>query len=320
MSLNCGSEGAFSALAVDAVGATFGASSERYEFLAENVGLRENVAKGLGITGELDNFGSHLRPGSGYVAGQILMNVSAKELDNWLQRILGGPGKDVSNVFTPGSTFTPFDMLIKRDKATYKYTECVVAAAVFSGETQISDRAEDEPQLIKMLLSIMGKDEDDTASWPGTPPPVDVQNKLYWLSADSTLTLMSTAYPFDDFRLTINNMMRPRLRNSLRPVCIESQGRMITMDTNIPHSATAVTNLYNTRPDGAGSLSFLSSKNLGNSDSETTFTLPKLYGEKVTPQTRGRTETHLPIKLQAYIDPAVSEYVMTVTNDFPPDA
>jgi len=49
MSLNCGAQGAFAALAVDDVGATFGASSERYEFIAENTALRERIVKGVGV-------------------------------------------------------------------------------------------------------------------------------------------------------------------------------------------------------------------------------------------------------------------------------
>lgn len=317
MSVNCGSEGAFSALAIDEVGATFDADSERYEFLAENIGLREGIVKGLGLTGELDTLSSHLRPGAGYVAGNLMMNISPKEFDLWIPRFLGGT--ETSNVHSMGSTFPAFDMLIKRDKGTFKYSNCYVTQAMIECETKINSEGDDEPQLIKLTMAILGFDESSGQTWPDPGPDIDLQNKLYWLSGDSTLTLNSTAYPFDWFRLVINNMMRPRLRNNLRPVCIESHGRSVLIDTLIPHSATAHSNLYNTRLNGAGSLSFASSKYLGNSDSSTIFTLAKLYQEKQTPQTRGRTETHLPLRLHASKNDNSTD-VLTITNTFPADA
>lgn len=312
MSLNCGAEGAFSALAIDEVGATFDVNSERYEFLAENIALRDRVVKGIGVTGDLDLIGSHLRPGAGFVYGQLLMNVNAKELDAWLPRILGG--SEAANVHSPGNALPAFDMLIKRDTASYKYTECMIAAATFSAETSVGGDDDDEPSLLKMLLTIMGKDEA-SGTWPGTPPEIDETDKLYWIAADSTMTLMATAYPFDSFKLVINNMLKPKIRNELRPVCIQSQGRRVTFQPVIPKSATAVSNLYFTRPNGAGSLAFAGSKYLDDSDYATTFTFAKLYGEKVTPAVRGRTEIPLPLNLTAY--KSGSSASITVTNTFP---
>jgi hypothetical protein len=315
MSLNCGAEGAFSAIAIEAVGGTFDADSERFEFIAENIALQERVVKGVGVTGDLDLIGSHLRPGAGFVYGQVLMNVTPKELDLWLPRILGGT--ETANVHSPGNALPAFDMLIHRDTSTYLYSNCMVASATFSAETSVGGNQDDEPSLVKLLLTIMGFDEEEEA-WPGSPPVIDHEDKLYWIAADSTLTLMSVAYPFDSFKLVINNMLKPKIRNELRPVCIQSQGRMVNFAPVIPASTEAVDALYWIRPDGAGSLAFAGTKYLDDADYVTTFTLAKLFGEKVTPATRGRTEIPLPLNLTAY-KPS-GGHSITVTNTFPAPA
>jgi len=196
------------------------------------------------------------------------MNVTPKELDAWLPRILGGT--ETANVHSPGNALPAFDMLIKRDTATYRYNECMIASATFSAETSVGGDEDDEPSLVKMMLTIMGKDEVQ-GTWAEAIPDVDEEHKLYWIAADSDLTLMGTAYPFDSFRLVINNMLKPHIRNSLRPVCIQSQGRVVNFAPVIPKSATAVTNLYWTRPNGAGSLAFAGSKYIANSEYVTTF-------------------------------------------------
>jgi hypothetical protein len=313
MSLNCGAEGAFAAIAVEAAGGTFDASSERYEFLAENIALRDRVVRGMGVTGDLDLIASHLREGAAFVYGQLLMNVTPKELENWLPRILGGLKS--GSTHSPGNTLPKFDMLIKRDTATHKYTDCLVASAQFSAETSIGgDDADDEPSLIQLLLTIMGKDET-SGTWPASPPPIDELNKMYWIAADSTLTLMSTAYPMDSFRLVINNMLKPKIRNELRPVCIQSQGRIVQFAPVIPASAAAVTALYNTRPSGAASLAFSGAKYLDEEDYATTFTMLNVFGQKVTPATKGRQEIPLQLNMTAY--KSGTDASISILNSFP---
>jgi hypothetical protein len=206
-------------------------------------------------------------------------------------------------------------MLIKRDTATHKYTDCLVASAQFSAETSIGgDDADDEPSLIQLLLTIMGKDET-SGTWPASPPPIDELNKMYWIAADSTLTLMSTAYPMDSFRLVINNMLKPKIRNELRPVCIQSQGRIVQFAPVIPASAAAVTALYNTRPSGAASLAFSGAKYLDEEDYATTFTMLNVFGQKVTPATKGRQEIPLQLNMTAY--KSGTDASISILNSFP---
>jgi hypothetical protein len=138
------------------------------------------------------------------------------------------------------------------------------------------------------------------------------------LFADSTLTLVGTEYPFEAFNLLIDNMLQPLMRNSLRPSCIQSQGRRVRFQPRLTLCDDSANNLYFSRPDGTASLSFASSKYLGDANSSTIFTMGRVYGRKITPQTRGRTETFLDLDLGVYpgADPEVDP-VVKVTNTFP---
>jgi hypothetical protein len=211
------------------------------------------------------------------------------------------------------------DIMVKRDQSTFVYRGLQVDKALFRASGSLN---QNEPGLLEMMLSVEGIDEEASAgTWPTPEPARDGDDVLYWLMADSTLTLIGTAYPFEAFNLLIDNMLQPLMRNSLRPSCIQSQGRRVQFQPRLTLCSDSANNLYFTRPDGTASLSLASSKYLGNNNSETTFTLGRVYGRKVTPQTRGRTETFLDLDLGVYPgENPVTTPVVKVTNRFPAPA
>jgi len=301
----CGSQGALSEIAVVTDGGT-----ERYDFVAEDLQLNETLVGNQGITGKLDLFADHIRRGPAFVSGGIMMNVSPLELENWLPRILRGT--KTGDVHFPGEESPEFDIIVKRDKAVYRYTDLQVDKALFRASAN-----SEEPGLLEMMLTFVGVDEE-SATWPDPAPTRLRDNVLYWLLGDSTLTINSVEYYMEAFNLQIDNMLRPMMRNSLRPVCIRSEGRRFRFQPAVTHCADTVANLYFGEIDAAGQLAFESTKNLDNSDSTTLFDFARLLGPKVTPQTRGRTETFLRLDLSSYPgDDLETDPSLKVTNTFP---
>jgi hypothetical protein len=306
----CGSQGALSHIAVVPAGGTFNSSSERYDFVSENLQLVEAIVGNQGITGSLDLFADHIRNGPAFVQGSIMMNVSAKELENWLPRILRGT--KVSNDHIPGNDSPAVDIMVKRDKVTFVYTGLQVDKMLLRASA-----TSDEPSLVEMMLTFVGVEEEE-GTWPDPEPTRVRDGVLYWLQADSTLDLNGAEYPFESFNLQFDNMLQPLIRNSLRPVCIRSEGRRVKFNPTLTLCEDSADNLYWDRLDGDGQLSFLSDKNLEDSDSETTFKFGRLYGRKVSPNTRGKTETFLPLDLMSYPGASLTEnQSLRVTNRFP---
>jgi hypothetical protein len=308
---DCGSQGGLSELAI-----VVGATTTRFDFVVEDIGLRspqgdgEAIVGNQGITGALDLFADHIRKSVAWVQGSIVMNMSAKELDVWLPLILRG--SEVSDTHFPGLNSPSFDIIVKRDQGVFRYNGCQVDKFLITAEA-ISD----QPSLVTMVISVIGKDEVQ-GTWPNPAPARLATNNLYWLMGDSTLTLNNNEYSFEQFNLLYDNQLTPLIRNSLRPVCIRSEGRRVQFQPRLPMCSNSLTNLYWTPLDAAGSLHFESSKNLGVSTSETNFQFGRLYGPKISPSTRGKSETFLQLNLGSYpgANPA-TDPSLKVLNVFP---
>lgn len=308
---NCGSIGAKLIMLVEpkpGVGdTTFDENSERYEILAEGVGIRDVLVGAQGLTGELGMNAAHLREGPSYVQGTFLMNVSAADLDNWLPRILGG--SETADVHSAGDSFPKFDIMLKRDEVVYRYSDCVVAAVMFRGD---HDANKQEPQLIEMAVSIVGSTETK-GTMPGTVPGLPTDGPLYWLFADSTLTLDGTDYVYSAFSLLIDNQIQVLHRNSLSPVCFRTMGRKVLFRPRLPLCGAAADDLYFSRLDGAAKLAFAADKYIdGASTMVTEFDMPRVVNTKRSPRTRGRSEIPLELDLTAYL--SGSDQEISVTN------
>lgn len=314
----CGSQGVLTTLAVMDSAAegdpdvTFDDTAERYDFIYENIGLNSTVVGDQGLAGSLDLRAEHIRTGPAYVSGSLMMNISPQELEAWLPRILRGA--KTGDVHAPGALKPAIDIMIKRDQVTFIYRGLQVDKALFRANTAINQA---EPGLVQMLLTFVGVDEEK-GTWPDPEPARLTEDVLFWLAADSTLTLASVEYAMEAFNFQIDNMLEPLMRNTLRPTCIRSNGRRVRFQPRLTLCEDNADDLYFTPLDGTGSLSFLSSKYLGNSDSSTIFTFGRLYARPITPETRGRTETFLDLDLGTYpgVD-AVANPVVAITNTYP---
>jgi hypothetical protein len=302
MSKECGSQGGLSTILVEPANSAFDVNSLRYDFIAEDLGLIETMPGGNGLAGRLDPNVEHVRDGPAYVRGRIMMHISPNELDFWLPYILRGT--EAADVHIPAdATDKQLDIMVKRDDATFVYTDLQVNSCMWRSNTAMGG---DEPQLVEMMLDFVGVDEE-SGTYPVTPPPVPNTNKLFWLAADSVLVLNSVTYPYESFNLMHHNNLVVLMRNALRPQCIRSKYRQVRFQPRLPLSSDSAANLIFTKLDGGGSLTFDATANLSLA-SETIFTFDRLRGPRRSPRTRGRTETFHDLDLIAWagVDPTVN--------------
>jgi hypothetical protein len=323
-----GSMGVYSAMLVedsntDCTPVSFGSSSERYEILSENIRYTDILLGGEGLTGLIDTIGNHLRHGTRVVAGSITMEVGAYELDNWLPRILGNAA--ASTTFSTAEEFDllPFDILVKRDQGVAQYRQCSVTSATFTSTASVSG----QEQVVRLTMQIIGHEEHD-GTWPGTPPALPSEERLYWLLGDGKLEFTPTGgsqdeYYFDAFSLRIDNNLVPKTRNFLKVVAIQSRGRQIKLRVRSPYTASMHTNFYIDDFKGTGVLSFLGGQaNHNNMEVDaayqTIFTFADLRQTRITPSTNGRGEIPLSLDMEAYrVGGTSAAEPLVVTNAHP---
>lgn len=314
--MTCGSFGVFTKMAVapstgDPSTTTFGASSERYEILAENVQAVRSLVGTQGLTGNLDPIANHLREGVTYVQGSILLEMGPFELSNWLPRILRKDVEVDGITYNMGDDANEFDILIKRDYGTALYKNCQVSRCLLRAASSLRG----SEQVLQALITVVGKTEDNTASWPGSEPELPTLAEPFWVIGDTTMTLSGTSYPIDAFNLEIDNNLQLIPRNSLSIQCIRSAGRNTRLQFPTPLTTAAYSALYQSRFDGGGVLKFDAAKNLSPDAYYSTFTFPRLVQTRRTPATRGRTEIPLSIDLTAYRTD--TDAPLAVTNELP---
>ncbi len=218
------------------------------------------------------------------------MQPGPADLDLWLPRILGGT--KASNVIGVTEALPVFDILVHKDNGVFRYKNCRVSQATFRGK---SGPTEDEAEIINMSIGIIAMDEVEE-NWPGSEPSVPTGTGVVpYNFAQGTLLVTATQHPFDEFVLTINNMLQVRHRNSIKPTCVYSSGRIVRLEVDNPFTTTswaAAKALYD--PGTNGSLKFT------NGARSVDFQFPLLRTPLETPVVRGKSEIPLSIKLEAY--------------------
>lgn len=331
----CGSMGVYTAVLVedsntDCTPVTFSNTSERYEILSENIRYTDNLLGGEGLTGTIDTIGNHLRHGTRVVAGSLVMEVGAYELDHWLPRIFGNDASGTTFETDEVFNLQPFDIIIKRDQGVAQYRQCSVSSATFTSTASVSG----QEQVMRMTLQIIGHEEHDTSSenpssgWPASPPSLPTAERLYWLLGDGKLEMtpatgetgagVQVEYYFDAFSLRIDNNLVPKTRNFLKVVCIQSRGRQIRLRVRSPYTTASHANLYINDFIGSGVLSFLGGQaNHNNLEVDalytTVFSFADLRQTRITPSTNGRGEIPLNLDLEAYRT-ATSEPISVVNT------
>lgn len=318
---NDASLGAYFRMAVEpsdlntCVPATFDGSSERYEILSENIRYTDTVVGSNGLTGTMDRIANHLRPGTRLVFGRMVMEVGPNELSKWLPRILGNTGEIDGITYTTDieHSLIPFDILMQRDQGTVIYRHCVVSRAMFQGAQARQDNP--EAQVIRMVLDIVGAEEHgrigaSLVQWPTPGPTLPATQRLFWLFGDSELLLQlanppadPANLPIDQFNLLIDNNLQYKTRNNINISFMRGGERVIRLQAETPYTVLSHPELYLDRFDGTGSIKLRGDKNLAGELEEpwlTEFEFPRLYSQRVTPATRGRSEIMLTLDLTAY--------------------
>jgi hypothetical protein len=243
--------------------------------------------------------------------GRLHLQPGPLALDNWLPRILGGT--KVGNNIDPAETLPSFGMLIHRDNGIFRYDDCVVGQAIFRGQSGPSEGGEQE--VIDMVLLIYAKAETgpndgSPPTWPGSVTALQegAQHDPY-IFGQGVLSLAGNSRPFDEFVLSIDNRVAPRMRNSLTPTCFLPLGRSVKLQTKNPFLTTTHTDAFNSWSTGiAGSLVFTSGAY------SLTCTFPHLRNTYESPTVPGKTEIPLAMNFDCLSTQATG-YEIRFTND-----
>jgi len=280
---------------------TFDTSSERYEFLYESLQKRGRIVGGTGIRGTRSPHSARTRAGHYTVGGRVAMNVDPAGLDAWLPRILGAA--ESSDSFALAESLPSFGVLVDRVTETFEYTDCVVNQAMFHGKAGPEDG---EPELIEMVLDLIGKTEVANTSAPSVSLST-AANATPYVFSDSALTLQSGSREVKEWWLLISNHIQPRWVNSLSATQLCPRDRTVILRTRLPYD-TDTDDLYGQALAGATGSLALTNGNLG-----TTFTFGTLQVPDESPIVRGKTEIDLFLTLTARMTGTTRELV--VTND-----
>lgn len=277
----------------------FDASSKQGEFLTESMKMQQEHYWNEGMRGSRSRFKQKVRIARESVGGQITLNPTFVELDQWLPRILGAA--EVANSFALAATVPEFHLLFDRIAKRFMYQACKINKATFSASSG---------QPVTLTLDILGKDEVESATaFPVAVPALDSGNIMMASDVTFSLAADASAAQVFDWSITIDNMLMPdRFANSTSRISMPETDRVITLQMNVPYTADEI-DLYNQAIAGAaGSLTITGPGGV----TVFTFANIKVPADAPTAQRRG-AEIVLPIAATIYAS-AASEDELVVTN------
>lgn len=279
---------------------TFNGSSERYDFLYETLTKKQRRVGNRGIKGDLSEWKERNVEGASMISGVVAFNASPEFMYNFMPRIIGsvtnGDNADGDPIYEPGTSLPSFDVLIYREAKTFHYKECYVNRCIIRGENVPS---EDEPEVITVVLQLIGKERVTTTAWPDPEPALGLTvNSLPDIMGTSVLTLDSTEYAFDRFVLSIDHSLIVKFRNNLTISCIRPGMRKVRLQTNNPFLSASFDALHDTLDSPIGGTLVFSRDN-GADDATTTFTFGTLDNMGEDPNIRGKTEIQHVLDFQA---------------------
>jgi hypothetical protein len=284
-------------------GGTFGASSERVDFVYETLSTKRGLNRSGRITGTRSRYQGAVRSKSYMVQGVIALQPGPATMSQWLPRILGGTPSGTN--FPLGEVLPEVDVLVERENGVFRYNKLQVAQGILRGTTV---NGGDGDELIDMMILLIGKEEViNGESWPSDAPEIgDTVEHSPYTHWEGSLNLSGSARDYDKFNLMIDNVLDVKFRNSRTPKCIRSTDRQVKLETVNPFLTTTLsTALALNETPNSGALSFTQ----GNMS--TTFAFPALRNVFETPTTRGRDEIPLAFQLEAYRTAASPELVVT---------
>lgn len=310
----CEDQGVFTRLLFEPAAAphTFNASSERYEFLFENLAKHGRIIGGQGIRGTRAPSVERTRAGAYYTFGSITMNVDPLSLVTLLPKILGAAA--VGTTFSLDEAIPFFGVMIDRGADVFEYTDCKINRAIFRGRApQLGE--EGEPDLLTLQLDIVGTTESRAQDWPGTAPALSTSAAAApYVFSDGVITLKAATWNITQFVLVIDNHLQARFTNSLTPTSICPRDRTVQLAVAVPWETAAAhvtTGLYEQALAGAaGILTFT------NGLVSTRFDFGALQVPAESPTVPGKRGIDLELNMIARKTGTTPELV--VTNDSTP--
>jgi len=279
---------------------SFNGSSERYDFLYETLTKKQRRVGNRGIKGDLSEWSERNVEGASMISGVVAFNVTPEFMFNFMPRIIGnvtnGDNESGDPIYEPGTSLPSFDVLINREAKTFHYKECYVNRCIIRGENVPS---EDEPEVITVVLQLIGKERVTTTAWPNPEPALGITvNSLPDIMGTSVLTLGGEDYPYDRFVLSIDHNLIVKFRNSKTISCIRPGMRKVRLQTNNPFLSASFDALHDTVGSPiSGSLMFEAVH--GENTATTTFTFGTLDNMGEDHNIRGKTEIQHALDFQA---------------------
>jgi len=278
---------------------TFDVNSERWDFLYETLTKKRRRIGNRTIKGDLSDWKERNVEGASMVTGVIAFQASPLLLSKWIPRIIGtitnGDNPDGDPIYEPGTSLPSFDVLIHRAAKVFRYSECYVNQCEIRGE---SSPGEEEPEIVDVVVQLVGKTMSNATAWPDPEPEPDVSvNSLPDVIGLSTLNVGAESRDFDRFILTIDNNLQVRWRNSLTPTCIRPGMRKVRLQTNNPFITDTYDELHETLDAPVSGI-----LRLVRGDAYTEFEFGTLDNMGEDPNARGKTEMPHVLDFQALRD------------------
>jgi hypothetical protein len=222
---------------------TFDDESTRLEILdegGENIRKHGRIIGGQGIIGKHYRLKNRKRFGGHFIFGTIVLNPSAAYFDALLKYMLG-PDTDDDTVFVPEPCLYPFGLLMSRDLGhPWEYQDGVVSGWRLSSQG-IEFREQGEPDLLRLEIDMVFKDEKRSNNWPETLPDLGIGTSYepyIYDDCNGAFTLKDAVREVYQFQLEYSNMLSIRYANSLTPSSICSTGRMLRLGVVLPWDST----------------------------------------------------------------------------------
>lgn len=240
------------------------------------------------------------------VSGAITFRPGYVNMGTIMERVLGGT--IAAGVVSPAETLPYFGVLIDRvatvSSAAWEYLDCKVARCIIRGSAG-------EP--IEMTLELIGRTEGTSTAFPGSPPTI-TDSEEEWrpiVFSNGTLTAEGATPKFENFELTIDNVVEPIFRNQNTAHEIRAQDRVVTLSTDIELTTANVTAHYHINPgtEAAGILAF--SNDLMNLQ----FDFAKLVAPQESPVVTGKNNIPLPLSFTAFEDASNPDIKCTIDEN-----
>lgn len=310
--MSCGSMGDLARLLIEpgASPHVFDANSEATMFLYEDLGSDRKFGGLQGIAGTRAQYSDRIVPLSYVPVGALALQPGADAIDKWMPRILGGT-KSGNNI-DPAETLPSFGYLIDRVGGVFQYDDCIVGKTVIRGR---SGPGEGEPEIIDMVVWIFARVErtpqdPSPPTWPGTAPAIP-SGALHvpYAYHQGVFTLNGNVRTFDEFVLTIDNMVQPRNRNSLTPTCFLLGSRQTFLQLRGPFTASSFSDAFSFYSTGYAASIALTAGTIS-----CTFQFPHLRNMLRVPRVPGKREIPQVMNFQATRTSA-TPYEIRVVND-----